>query len=335
MDVDVDRIRRQIEEQDRDRIPACHEEAAIRLLDGVAQGAVADPSTIEEQILQLGGAAIAGGVGDEAVEPSPGMLGFDLVEPIAHLVAEEQADPFDQAGSAGDLVDELAVVLEGDVQARLGEGDAGHDLADVPHLGRRRAEELAPHRRVPEEMANLDSRSGSAVPETDRLEIAAMAVDLRPERFPLGARLERHLGDAADRRQGFAAEAHGADAEEIVGAGELAGGVIGEGERQIGRVDAAAVVDEPDRLGAADFDIDIDAGRPGVEAVLEELLDDAGGPFDHLAGGDLVDHRHRQLTDAPLGGNNGGIKGGGDQGSAPSCVTAILREKDKRMKDEG
>ena len=330
MDVDVDRIGGQIEEQDRDRIPARHQQAAIGFLDGVAQSTVADPPAIEEEILELGGAAVAGGVGDEAVEAGPRILGVDLVEPILDLVAEEQADALDQAGAAGDLVHQFVVVLERQMQVRLGEGDAGHDLADVPHLGGRRAQELAPHRRVPEEMPDLDPGPGRSVPESDRGQFAAMAVNLGSERFAAGPRLERHLGDAADRRQGFAAKSHGADAEEVVRAGELAGGVVGEGEREVGGVDAAAVVDDADRLGAADFDVDIDSGGAGVEAVLEEFLDDAGGPFDHLAGGDLVDHRHRQLANPALRSRHGGgFNSGDDQGSAPSSMIPILRRTAK------
>jgi hypothetical protein len=36
---------------------------------------------------------------------------------------------------------------------------------------------------------------------------------------------------------------------------------------------------------------DLDPGRAGIERILDQLLDDTGGTFDHLAGGDLVDHR--------------------------------------------
>ena len=71
--------------------------------------------------------------------------------------------------------------------------------------------------------------------------------------------------------------------------GELAGGVAGEGERQVVGMDAAAVIDDADQLGAALLDLDVDARAAGVDAVFQQLLDDAGGPFDDLAGGDLGD----------------------------------------------
>ena len=67
------------------------------------------------------------------------------------------------------------------------------------------------------------------------------------------------LGDAADGGQRLAAEAERADAEQVVGVVQLAGGVAGEGQRQVVGVDAAAVVDDADQLDAALLDLDVDA----------------------------------------------------------------------------
>ena len=46
------------------------------------------------------------------------------------------------------------------------------------------------------------------------------------------------------------------------------------------------------------LDIDVDACTAGIHGVFEELLDDAGGSLDDLAGGDLVDDQRRQLLDS-------------------------------------
>ena len=105
--------------------------------------------------------------------------------------------------------------------------------------------------------------------------------------------MQRHLGDAADRGQRLAAKAERADAKEIVGLAQLAGGVAGEGERQIVGVDAAAVVHDANQFGAALFEVDVDARRAGVQAIFEQFLDDAGRPLDDLAGGDLGDDGRR------------------------------------------
>ena len=41
--------------------------------------------------------------------------------------------------------------------------------------------------------------------------------------------------------------------------------------------------------------------RAGVERVLDQFLDDARRPLDHLAGGDAVDDAFGQLADGHLG----------------------------------
>ena len=53
--------------------------------------------------------------------------------------------------------------------------------------------------------------------------------------------------------------------------------------------DAAAVVADADQLRAALLDVDLDPCRTGVEAVLDQLLDDRRRALDHLAGCDLID----------------------------------------------
>src|SRR5262249_19256969 len=71
--------------------------------------------------------------------------------------------------------------------------------------------------------------------------------------------------------------------------------VAGEGEPQVVRQDAAAVVHDPDQLDATLFDVDVDPAAAGVHGVFQQLLDDAGRPFDNLPRGDLGDDRRRQL----------------------------------------
>ena len=50
-----------------------------------------------------------------------------------------------------------------------------------------------------------------------------------------------------------------------------------------------AIIDDADEFAPSGFDVDLNAGGQRVEAVFEQLLDDVGGAFDDLAGGDLVD----------------------------------------------
>ena len=85
------------------------------------------------------------------------------------------------------------------------------------------------------------------------------------------------------------------DAEQVVVAVELAGRVRRERQRQLVRRDAAAVVDHADQRPPAVFDFDDDLRRPGVDRILDQFLHDRRRPLDHLAGGDAVDERRRQL----------------------------------------
>ena len=95
--------------------------------------------------------------------------------------------------------------------------------------------------------------------------------------------------DLADRGQGLAAEPQRADAEQVVGLGELARGVGGDGQRQLFGRDSAAVVRHPHQVQSAVGGGNVDPRGPGIDGVFHQLLDHARRPFDDLAGRDLVD----------------------------------------------
>ena len=60
-------------------------------------------------------------------------------------------------------------------------------------------------------------------------------------------------------------------------------------QRQIVGLDAGTIVAHADQARTAILDIDFNAPRPGVKAVLDEFLDHRCGALDDLASGDLVD----------------------------------------------
>jgi hypothetical protein len=133
-------------------------------------------------------------------------------------------------------------------------------------------------------------RTRGTIPRADRTESPAVAEHLAPV-GPAGRPcLDGHLGHTADRGHRLAAEPEGADPEQVVGVLQLAGGVAGEHERQVGRVDPVPVVHDADQLAPALFEVDVDSGSSGIDRVLKQLLDDGRRPLDHLAGGDLGDY---------------------------------------------
>ncbi len=171
-------------------------------------------------------------------------------------------------------------------------------LADVAELGGDGPQKLAADRRVVKQVANLDHGAhraaaelhGSGLPAVDGNLVAIDRID--------AAAAEAQATDGCDRRQRLAPKAHRADPEQIVGPGDFAGGVAGDGEPKVLGVNPLAVVGHADQLAAAVADLDVDAGGQGVDAVFQELFDDARRPLDHLAGGNLVDDECIQSVDS-------------------------------------
>ena len=65
-------------------------------------------------------------------------------------------------------------------------------------------------------------------------------------------------------------------------------------QRQFIRRHAGAVVDDRDQPLAAFLDGDVDARGPGIDRVLDQLLDRRCRALDDLARGDAVDENRRQ-----------------------------------------
>ncbi len=103
------------------------------------------------------------------------------------------------------------------------------------------------------------------------------------------ARSDVEARNRRNRRQRFTAEPERGDGAEIVGGRDLAGGMARQRELELGGGNSAAVVAHARESHAAGFDLHFDALRAGVEAVLDQLLDDGRGALDDLAGRDLID----------------------------------------------
>ena len=70
-----------------------------------------------------------------------------------------------------------------------------------------------------------------------------------------------------------------------------------DGELEVRARHAFAVVGDADQPPPAAVGENVDAAAAGVERVLDQLLDHARRPLDHLAGGDAVDDGFGQLAD--------------------------------------
>ena len=78
-----------------------------------------------------------------------------------------------------------------------------------------------------------------------------------------------------------------------------------QAEKDIVFIHTLAIVDDPDKAGAAAFDFNLDTVRSGIKAVFQQLLHHGGWTFDNLACcypvgkvfGKDADFRHGKIRD--------------------------------------
>ena len=225
-------------------------------------------------------------------------LRFDQVAGRTGQHGKELPDPLLEAGRLGQPVQLPAVVEQRQVQMCPGQRDPRELLADVAELRVGGPQELAPGRRLIEEVPDLDRRADVAAARADGAFVTA--VDLEAVRL-VGLPRSTDGPDAShggDAGQGLAAKAERGDAVQVLDTLDLAGRVGFEGGGQILRIHAGAVIDDGDELAAAVLDGYGDLRGPCVDAVLDQLLDHARRPLDDLAGGDQVYHVPIKLDDS-------------------------------------
>ena len=98
-----------------------------------------------------------------------------------------------------------------------------------------------------------------------------------------------------DGRQRLAAKTHRHDVRKIV-VSELGSGMALDGEKEIVRLHAFAIVFHQHQIATAVGRCDVDACRARIERVLDEFFDGAGGTLHHLARGDAVDRAFRKTA---------------------------------------
>ena len=86
----------------------------------------------------------------------------------------------------------------------------------------------------------------------------------------------------------FGGLGEGSNAEQVLAGGDLGGGVTLEGSEGVGVRHSDSVVRDADEGAPGVDQLNLDAGGPGVEGVLDEFLDHGTRAFDHFAGRNLV-----------------------------------------------
>ncbi|OPZ82680.1 MAG: hypothetical protein BWY76_02644 [bacterium ADurb.Bin429] len=102
------------------------------------------------------------------------------------------------------------------------------------------------------------------------------------------ARDHAQVADGGAAQHRLPAEPQSANLKEVVGDGDLAGGVPLQREHRVLARHPAAVVGDLNELAPGFLDHHLDIGGAGVERVLHQFLYHRGGTLDDFAGGDLI-----------------------------------------------
>ena len=221
--------RRHLQQQRRGRVPARLRQPAVRLAQGVLDEPVADRPAVEVEVLVFRGRAGQLGQADQAPEAHLRVADAQRQALLVELVRPRREQPlFLARGRQVQRGPAVVQELEGDL--RPGQGEAQQGLGDVPELGGRALDELAPCGCVEKEVADLDGGANVAGRRLHPAQLAAAVGGFVSGVAVRGAGEDAGVGYRPDAGQCLAAKAHGGNAEQVVIARDLAGGMGSEGE---------------------------------------------------------------------------------------------------------
>ena len=247
MHVDVDALRRDRDEEQVRRLASAVQDVVVGGAHRVRDQLVAHVAAVDVDVLQVGPRARrlrrSGATGDcQAAE-----VDGDGAAVLGELAPSRSAVRASELASRP-ARDRLAVVPDREGEVGAHQRVPAHRFDAVGELGRLGLQELAPRRRVEEELAHLDRRADAA---RRGGELAALRIEPRRVRGVVAAAGDREFGDRGDRRQRLAAKPHRRDAFEVGERRDLAGRVAAQRRRQLGGGNAVAVVLDDDGADAA------------------------------------------------------------------------------------
>ena len=295
MHVDVDALRDDGDEEQVGRLAAAVEDVVVGGTNRVRDQLVANVAAVDVDVLEIGTRARRLGRPGSPDDRKAAEIDRDRAAVHGEFRTEQRVGAIRRARSAP-ACDRLAVVPDREADLGPDQRVPAHRLEAMRELGRLGLQELAPRRRVEEELAHLDRRADAA---RGRGELAGARIEPGRMRRAVAAARDRDVGDRRDRRQRLAAKSHRRDALEVGERGDLAGRVAAQRRGQLVGRDAVAVVLDGDRAHPAAAQTNGDARGAGVDRVVEQLANNRRGPLDDLAGGDLADQLAGQLADRP------------------------------------
>lgn len=269
---------------------AFFEHGSVGAPDGGAHGGVADEAAVDEGVHVSRRALVVTGFGEKTAGGDAvdvGEVGGG-VEVVVHVASHDAEDAVFDVFYFGEVEDDFSVFFEADVDVGAGQSDADEGFEDVSAFGAGVFEEFEARGGIKKQVLDGDDGTRGHAGGLDAGEFAAFEGDAGAFDFAVAFGANFHARHGPDGGHGFAAKSEGADSEEVVDAGEFAGGVAFEGAQGVFAAHTAAVVFDADELASAVFDGDVESGGAGVECVFDEFFDDGGRAFDDFTGRDLV-----------------------------------------------
>ncbi|MCY1428376.1 hypothetical protein D9M71_442580 [compost metagenome] len=195
--------------------------------------------------------------------------------------------------------DALAIVAQVEADIETGQRQPPDHFLQVIEFGFLGFEELAPGRGIEEQIAHFHRGTDRVRRRLHaRRHVTAFGFDLPGLTGTGGTRGQGQARHRTDRGQGLATEAQAQYPFKVFQLADLAGGVTGQGQRQVVSRNTAAIVPHLQQFDAALLDFDIDAPGTGVQAVFQQFLGYRRRPLDNLAGGNLVGQPRAEQLDA-------------------------------------
>ena len=298
VDVHVHQMRRHLHEDERLEAPGASTRSAVGLGDRLRQRAISHGAAVHVEAQRRARRSGPVGARHEPAHRGPVGSPLDRHQVFQEPCPEDLVEAWRQAVDGWGLEDAARSRLEKEPRPGSSQRQERDSLRHVRGLGGGGAKKLAPGGNRTEQVSHLHRRAPRVSDVADVVDPSVADRDFCSRGRPLLARAEHQLGDGGDRRQRFPTEAVRGDGLEVVERPELRGGVALERQLGVAPAHALAIVAHADEPGPSLFDLDVHAARPGVERVLDELLDDGPRPLDDLAGRDLVD----EILGKPLDG---------------------------------
>ena len=245
---------------------------------------------VDKQELLVVALAGKGRFGDIAVDAHQRGVYIDGNQLCLKSLAHQCRDAL-QEGARLQFVHQVPIVHQGELNVMVDHGELLKLPYDVVQFHLVAFEELASCRDVIEDV--LDHEVAAWRTHVGFLALAHRTVDdeLSSQLCVVGACAQLHLRDGGNRGQRLAAEPHGGEREQVIGAANLGGAVPLEGQARVGVGHAHAIVNNLYQCPSGILEDNLDVVGTGINGVLHQLLDDRGRALDYLASSNLVGNR--------------------------------------------